>query len=213
MPLSTPDQSISRLFNFRTATNNHLIPSWGIFVQMSLADVARRSQQPHNLSEELEKKVLDKAKAAKEAQEAADLFKYQATTTDDEAERNELLSKSKDKEKEARAHSKEARRIASGAWQGTLTGAGIGSGVGAGLGTVVGTLVGTIAAIPMAGLGALIGLPVGLINGPFFKIGGKQPAQDQQPSEDEQHQAVLQAVDKFDQEKEGESKESNGGGK
>lgn len=146
------------------------------------------------ISPEIEQKVAAEAKAAKEAQEKADSLKNQASTADDEAERDELLAKSEAHEKEARTHSKEARHIASSAWQGTVGGAGIGTGIGAGTGAVVGTLVGTIATIPMAGLGALIGLPVGLLHGPFLKTGQDQGKQGRPPSEDEQHHAVIQAV-------------------
>ncbi|KAH8894613.1 hypothetical protein GQ53DRAFT_744727 [Thozetella sp. PMI_491] len=161
-----------------------------------------------DVAEDVQQKVLDKAKAAKEAQEAADVLSYQASLTSDETERDTLLTESKKKEKEAHGHSKEARRIASGAWQGTVGGAGIGSTVGAGLGAVVGTLVGTIATIPIAGLGALIGLPVGLIHGPFFKTDPGQLGRTEAPSEDEQHRAVIQALELAEKkEKEGESKE------
>lgn len=142
-----------------------------------------------------ELKVADKAHAAREAQEEADSLKHQASTTDDKAEQDKLLAKSEVREKEARTHSKEARQIATSAWQGTMGGAGIGTGVGTGTGAVVGTLVGTIASIPMAGLGALIGLPVGLIHGPFVQSGHDQAQRDQTPSEDEQHHAVIQALD------------------
>lgn len=144
---------------------------------------------------EMEQRVAKEARAAKEAQEEADSLKHQASTTDDKAERDELLAKSESREKEARTHTKTARRIASSAWQGTVGGAGLGAGVGTGTGAVVGTLVGVIAAIPMAGLGALIGLPVGLLHGPFVQTGQVPVQQGQPPSEDEQHRAVIQAFD------------------
>ena len=149
------------------------------------------------INPETEQKVTDEANAAKNAQQEADDLKQQASNADTEAERDELLAKSDKREQEARSHSKEARQIASSAWQGTAGGAGIGSGLGAGTGTVVGTLVGTIATIPFAGLGALIGLPVGLIHGPFVGTGqDKDKSQkDETPSEDEQHRAVIKAVD------------------
>ena len=150
---------------------------------------------PDAESDPTEQKVVEEARAAKEAQEEADSLKHQADATDDKAERDRLLAKSEARETEARTHSKEARQIASSAWQGTVGGAGIGTGVGTGTGAVVGTLVGTIATIPMAGLGALIGLPVGLIHGPFVQTGGQgQAERGEPPSEDEQHRAVIQAL-------------------
>lgn len=165
---------------------------------MALPD-AVTGAAPENISPETEQKVIDEAKAAKIAQEDADTLKSQASNASDDAERDELLAKSKIREDEARTHTKEARRIASGAWQGTVGGAGIGTGVGTGAGAVVGTLVGTIASIPFAGLGALIGLPVGLLHGPFVGKGGNQEQQGEPPSEDEQHRAVIQALDQAEE--------------
>lgn len=152
-----------------------------------------------NISSEAEQKVVAEAKAAKQAHQDADNLRSQAENASDDAERNELLAKSQEREDESRAHSKEARQIASGAWQGTVSEAGVGTGIGTGTGAVVGTLVGTIASIPMAGLGALIGLPVGLLHGPFVQ-GPGQKTEGQAPSEDEQHRAVIQAVDRFQDE-------------
>lgn len=152
-----------------------------------------------DISPETEKKVEEEARAAKDAQEEADSLKKQADEADDKDEKDKLMAKSEKREEEARGHSKEARQLATSAWQGTVGGAGIGSGVGAGTGAVVGTLVGTIATIPMAGLGALIGLPVGLIHGPFVKTGQDQGQQKEPPSEDEQHQAVIQSLDAMKQ--------------
>jgi hypothetical protein len=162
---------------------------------MAFPDVANLYSGNGQISPETEQKVADEARAAKEAQEEADSLKQQASITEDDTERDKLLARSKKRETEAHTHSKEARQMASSAWQGTVGGAGIGTGVGTGTGAVVGTLVGTIASIPMAGLGALIGLPVGLIHGPFVQTGGNQAPEDQPPSEDEQHRAVIKALD------------------
>lgn len=155
------------------------------------------SQDGQGVDPETEQKVVEEAQAAKSAQEEADDLKRQAEATDDEMERDKLLAQSELRGKEARDHSKEARNVASSAWQGTAAGAGIGTGIGTGTGAVVGTLVGTIATIPMAGLGALVGLPVGLIHGPFFGGGkeGDEEKSTEAPSEDEQHQAVIKALD------------------
>ncbi|KEY74982.1 hypothetical protein S7711_10446 [Stachybotrys chartarum IBT 7711] len=171
---------------------------------MSVPFSALGAKSSGDVGADIEAKVLEQAKTAKEAQEAADHLKYQATCTEDQEEKERLLAEATEKEKEAKSASKAARRIASGAWQGTLSGVGIGSGVGAGVGTVVGTLVGTIAAIPMAGLGALVGLPVGLIHGPFFKPDGggggdEGSKKDEGPSEDEQHEAVIKAVNNMEE--------------
>lgn len=141
-----------------------------------------------------EQKVIKEAEAAKKAQGEADDLKSQANDAADQATKDDLLARSKEREEEAHGHSQEATRIASGAWQGTVGGVGVGTGLGTGTGAVVGTLVGTIASIPFAGLGALVGLPVGMVHGPF--VGGdKNEERDQPPSEDEQHQAVLKALE------------------
>ncbi len=161
---------------------------------------------PGAVAPDIQQKVVEKAKASKAAQEAADQLKYQASLCSSDEERQHLLEESRKKEKEAHANSQAARRLASGAWQGTVGGAGVGSSVGAGLGTAVGTLVGTIAAIPMAGLGALIGLPIGLIHGPFFKVASEKEEGDQPPSEEEQHTAVIRAVDLLEDEEEEEKR-------
>jgi hypothetical protein len=161
------------------------------------------SGKTQNISSEDEQKVVAEAKAAKEAHQDADDLRAQAEKASDDAERDKLLAKAQEREDESRAHSKEARDIASGAWQGTVGGVGVGTGIGTGTGAIVGTLVGTIASVPFAGLGALVGLPIGLIHGPF--VGGKdQKSGGQNPSEDEQHQAVIQAVDRY-QEEEGKN--------
>jgi hypothetical protein len=162
---------------------------------MALPDVSDLCSGNSQISPETEQKVADEARAAKEAQEEADSLKRQASITENEAERDKLLARSEARETEAHTHSKEARQMASSAWQGTVGGAGIGTGVGTGTGAVVGTLVGTIASIPMAGLGALIGLPVGLIHGPFVQTSRNQAPEGRPPSEDEQHRAVIQALD------------------
>lgn len=141
-----------------------------------------------------EEKVIQEAEAAKKLQAEADDLKSQAEEATDQATKDDLLEKSRKREEEAHGHSQEATRIASGAWQGAVGGVGVGTGLGTGTGAVVGTLVGTIASIPFAGLGALVGLPVGMVHGPF--VGGdKDQKRDQPPSEDEQHQAVLKALD------------------
>lgn len=140
-----------------------------------------------------EQKVIEEAEEAKKAQNEADDLKSQASNATDQATKDDLLAKSKKREEEAHGHSQEATRIASGAWQGTIGGVGVGTGLGTGTGAVVGTLVGTIASIPFAGLGALVGLPVGMIHGPF--VGDKNQKRDEPPSADEQHQAVLRALD------------------
>jgi len=145
--------------------------------------------------EELEY-VARVARAAKQTQQEADDLKQKALVTTDTQERDTLLKESRQEEAEARKHSKEARRMASGAWQGAAHGAGIGVAVGGGLGTVTGTLVGTLAAIPTTGLGTLIGIPVGMIHGPWMKAddGPGRPSQEE-ATEEQQHRAVLEAVE------------------
>jgi hypothetical protein len=182
-------------FHLQHCFLNEVIPEVRYGANMSLPSINASDPRPNQISLETEQKVADEANAAKDAQQEADDLRQQAEQTDDATERDELLAKADLREQEARSHSKEARQIASSAWQGTVGGAGIGSSVGAGTGAVVGTLVGTIATIPLAGLGALIGLPVGLIHGPFIKMTQGKAQPKEPPSEDEQHRAVIQAVD------------------
>ena len=122
-----------------------------------------------NVAPELQEKIGEQARQGRDALDAAAVLRYQASLAGDDGEREELLAQAEAKDREAESHDKAARRMASGAWQGTAAGAGIGAGVGGGLGALVGTLVGAVASVPTTGLGALVGLPVGLIHGPFVK--------------------------------------------
>lgn len=174
-----------------------------------------------DVPEEEVQEVVELAKKARLAQQAADSFKKIATTTLDPAEREKYLREAHAKEIEAHGHSKKARFLASGWGQGALAGGGMGAAVGGGLGTVVGTLVGSIVSIPTSALGALGGTAAGAIKGPWIKLpgkgGGKKEegegdgegeAKDLSDDDEEGHQAVIRAAEKAEEmeKSEGDSK-------
>ncbi|KAJ4407689.1 hypothetical protein N0V91_003659, partial [Didymella pomorum] len=90
--------------------------------------------------------ALSQYKTASSLREAADAIR-------DPAKREKYLRDAYNKEIEAHGNSKKARMLQSGAFQGTVGGAGIGAVVAGGLGTVVGTVVGTVTAVPATAVG------------------------------------------------------------
>lgn len=138
------------------------------------------TEKADSVTEEEVKKIPDEdrlkeAAAAAEkaiaAQGMANKLRETASSFTDPKKREKMLSDAFNKEMEAHGNSKKARMLQSGAFQGTIGGAGIGGAVSAGVGTLVGTVVGGVTAIPMTGLGALTGAGVGAIHGPFIKLG------------------------------------------
>lgn len=129
-------------------------------------------------------KVIETAQAAQKAQSAADVLKSKANDIRDPAKRDQLLQEAFEKEVEANGHSKMAKRLQSGTWQGMGFGGGIGAATGLGLGAGIGTVLGAITAIPFTGLGMLAGSATGAIHGPWVKLGGKeQKFEDADPEE------------------------------
>jgi len=121
-----------------------------------------------------EKRLQEAAAAADDAlaaQNMANKLRESAKTFTDPKKREKMLTDAYNKEIEAHGSSKKARMLQSGAFQGTIGGAGIGGAVAGGVGTLVGTVVGTVTAIPATGLGALTGAGVGAIHGPWIKLG------------------------------------------
>lgn len=120
-------------------------------------------------------KRLEEAAAAADhalaAQGMANKLRETAKTLTDPKKREKMLTDAYNKEVEAHGSSKKARMLQSGAFQGTLGGAGVGGAVSVGVGTLVGTVVGGITSIPATGLGALVGAGVGACHGPFIKLG------------------------------------------
>ncbi|PPJ56404.1 hypothetical protein CBER1_00690 [Cercospora berteroae] len=108
------------------------------------------------------------------AQNMAKELKEKAAKASSPAERERLFKEAYEKEVEANGHSKMARRMQSGTWQGLFGGGGIGAGVGMGLGTVLGLLVGGILSIPTTAIGGLVGASTGAIHGPWIKVGDVQ---------------------------------------
>ncbi|KAF1948647.1 hypothetical protein CC80DRAFT_299652 [Byssothecium circinans] len=156
------------------------------------ADSAHPEEQPPvNLTnEERLKEAAAHAEKALEAQNMANKLKSAASSLTDPKKREKMMTDAYNKEVEAHGNSKKARLLQSGAFQGSLGGAGIGGAVGAGVGTLVGAVVGTVTAIPTTGLGALAGAGVGAIHGPFIKLGslasgGKKDANKDGKQEDD----------------------------
>lgn len=108
------------------------------------------------------------------AQGMARELKAKASKASSPAERERLFKEAYAKEVEAHGHSKVARRMQSGTWQGLFGGGGIGAGVGMGLGAVLGTLLGGLLSIPTIALGGLVGSGVGAVHGPWIKVGDIQ---------------------------------------
>jgi hypothetical protein len=165
-----------------------------------------------------EKRLQEAAAAAENAlaaQGMANKLRESAATFTDPKKREKMLTDAYNKEIEAHGSSKKARMLQSGAFQGTIGGAGIGAAVSGGVGTVVGTLVGTVTAIPVTGVGALAGAGVGAIHGPWIKLGkltgmgggdGKEEKGEQEVGPDDEDavpnpEALRQAADVLAQEK------------
>jgi len=136
------------------------------------ADSVHEDQPPQKLPDENRlKEAAAAAEKAIAAQNTANSLKSTAMALTDPKKREKMLADAYNKEIEAHGNSKKARMLQSGAFQGTIGGAGIGGAVSAGVGTLVGTVVGGLTAIPATGLGALVGSGVGAIHGPFIKLG------------------------------------------
>jgi hypothetical protein len=132
--------------------------------------------------EERLRQAAKASQAALSAQSTANKLREAASSITDPAKREKFLKDAYQKEIEAHGNSKKARMLQSGAFQGTIGGAGIGGAVSAGVGTLVGTVVGTVTAIPATGIGALVGAGTGAIHGPWIKLpkfgGGKDDEKD-----------------------------------
>lgn len=129
-------------------------------------------------------KAVESAQAAQKAQSTANDLKTKVKQIADPKQREALLKEAFDKEIEAHGHSKMAKRMQSGTWQGLGLGGGIGAATGLGLGAGLGTVIGAVTAVPTAGLGMLVGSGVGAIHGPWIKLSGKeQKFEDADPAE------------------------------
>ncbi|KAJ4403090.1 hypothetical protein N0V82_010707 [Gnomoniopsis sp. IMI 355080] len=171
------------------------------------------TQQP--TPEEVEK-AAEAAKAAARLQSTADTLWAQARAVRDPAERERLWRAAYNKEVEAHGQSKKARTMASGWGQGVLSGVGISAAVGVGLGNVVGALLSGVVSVP----GSLIGAGVGAAMGPLVKLGGyggkdEKSKEKERPkefdweedlSDDEEHQQIVDAVRKDEATAKGDTK-------
>ncbi|KAJ9630166.1 hypothetical protein H2204_008671 [Knufia peltigerae] len=136
-------------------------------------------------------KTIESLQKAQKAQSAANDIKSKAMAMTNSKKREEMLREAFDKEMEANGHSKMARRMQSGTWQGLGFGGGIGAASGLGLGTGLGTVLGAILAVPSTGLGMLVGSGVGAVHGPWVKLGGGK----EEPFEDADPEKVVDAIE------------------
>ena len=149
-----------------------------------MADKKQNQPDPKGMSDqERFNKQVEAAQKARSAQATAKDWKEKAMKCMDGKERRKMLQNAYDHEVEAHGHSKYAKRLQSGTWQGGAAGMGIGAGVGAGLGTVVGTLVGGLVSVPTTAVGTLTGIAVGGIHGPFFHLDNHKKTNEQMNEE------------------------------
>lgn len=132
-----------------------------------LKDIASNASAP----EDKLQAAAAQAESALSNFKTASTLREAATAIKDPTKREKYLRDAYNKEIEAHGNSKKARMLQSGAFQGTVGGAGIGAVVAGGLGTVVGTVVGTVTAIPATAVGGLVGAGVGLGHGSWIKLG------------------------------------------
>ncbi|KAI1620897.1 hypothetical protein EDD37DRAFT_653211 [Exophiala viscosa] len=149
-------------------------------------------------------KTIESLQKAQKAESSANDLKSKAMNMLNSSKRESMLKEAFDKEMEAHGHSKMAKRLQSGGWQGFGFGGGIGAATGIGLGAGLGTVLGAIAMVPTTGLGMLVGTGVGAIRGPFIKLGGKE-----EPFEDADPEKVVDALEKEQQNYKSQSEQSN----
>lgn len=141
-------------------------------------------------------KTIESLQKAQKAQSTANDLRSKAKAMTSSTQREKMLKEAFDKEMEANGHSKMAKRMQSGTWQGFGFGGGIGAASGLGLGTGVGALLGAILAVPTTGLGMLVGTGVGAIHGPWVKLGGgKDGKVEEVPFEDADPERVVDALE------------------
>ncbi|ETI24463.1 hypothetical protein G647_03832 [Cladophialophora carrionii CBS 160.54] len=141
-------------------------------------------------------KTIESLQKAQKAQSTANSLKQKAMAMASSTQREKLLKEAFDKEMEANGHSKMAKRMQSGTWQGFGFGGGIGAASGLGLGAGVGTVLGAILSVPATGLGMLVGTGVGAIHGPWIKLGGgKDGKVEEVPFEDADPGRVVDALE------------------
>ncbi len=141
-------------------------------------------------------KTIESLQAAQKASSTAKGLKEKAMAMTSSTQREKLLREAFDKEIEANGHSKMAKRLQSGTWQGLGFGTGIGAAGGLGLGAGLGTVLGAILMVPTAGVGTLVGTGVGAIHGPWVKLGGgKDGKAEEMPFEDADPGRVVDAME------------------
>ena len=114
--------------------------------------------------------AIDSAFSGGQAQEKANQARERAAEASNDDDRKRFEEEAAKHEKEAQSQLKTSRRLQSGAWQGFGAGAATGAATGIGLGGVIGTLSGGVLAVPLSGLGGLIGAGAGYFHGPWIKL-------------------------------------------
>ncbi|KAJ9617256.1 hypothetical protein H2200_000977 [Cladophialophora chaetospira] len=141
-------------------------------------------------------KTIESLQKAQKAQSMANNLKQKAMAMTSSTQREKMLREAFDKEMEANGHSKMAKRLQSGSWQGFGFGGGIGAASGLGIGAVTGTVLGAILAVPTTGIGMLAGTATGAIHGPFVKLGGgKDGKEEEVPFEEADPGRVVDALE------------------
>lgn len=153
-------------------------------------------------------KTIESLQKAQKAQTTANNLKSKAMAMTNSTQREKMLKEAFDKEMEAHGHSKMAKRLQSGTWQGLGFGGGIGAASGLGLGAGVGTVLGAILAVPSTGLGMLVGSGVGAIHGPWVKLGGGK----EEPFEDADPEKVVDALEEERRQQRQQQQQGGAGG-
>ncbi|KAK5070336.1 hypothetical protein LTS08_007715 [Lithohypha guttulata] len=177
-----------------------MIPGAGEGDAAGVGDISN----PDQMSREDMVKTIENLQKAQKAQSVANDLKSKAMAMTNSKERERMITEAFDKEVEAHGHSKMAKRLQSGTWQGLGFGGGIGAATGIGTGAVLGTVLGAVTAVPTTLLGGAIGTGVGAIRGPFIKLGGKE-----QKFEDADPEKV---VDAMQEESNSQSRQQPNGG-
>ncbi|KAG9205509.1 hypothetical protein G6514_008151 [Epicoccum nigrum] len=168
----------------------------------SISDLKKIAQNSDAPEDKLQAAAAQ-AEAALSSYKTASTLREAADAIRDPAKREKYLRDAYNKEIEAHGNSKKARMLQSGAFQGTVGGAGIGAVVAGGLGTVVGTVVGTVTAVPATAVGGLVGAGVGLGHGSWIKLGkigegkegGKKGGEEEGGEEKEEQGEKTEEVD------------------
>ena len=144
-------------------------------------------------------KSITAAKKVVETQKVAESLKERAMKAINPKERFKLLQEAYHKEVEAHGQSKYAKALSSGTIQGGMAGGGVGAGIAMGVGATLGAVVSGIVAVPTLLLGGLAGAGVGVIKGPFIKLGGGEKKEEKPMSDEQINAKAMKEAEALDQ--------------